>query len=388
MMRVLQPQLIQGLTERKPRGGSPILSLYLNLDPANPVNRRGGYKTALDGMLKDIESQITDEARMRHFQEDAGWVRRQTEFHIPKGKSLLFFCDVSESFFIEEDLPIRMANQAWFGHTPYVRPLLEARDEYERYGIVLVDREKARFFVVTMGCIDEVSEILDEPPVKHRNAAGSDHMRSQMIFQRRAAKWSEGFLKGVTELLHEVMSRYDLDRILLAGPEEVTAELFRLLPKAIAPRVMDRVRMPVNAKPQEVLDLASPVIEVIERERENLLVDDLITTAHKTRNSSRKAILGMEATLDAINQGRVHRFLYPSGLRLKGYRCPGCDVLLDYAPGEGLCPYCSGPVEEVEDIIWLASERVLESGGRPEEIRGAEGMAALQSVGGVGAILR
>lgn len=142
-MKVLQPQTIQELKERKGREDSPVLSLYLNLDPANPVNLRGGYKVSLDGILKNLESQITDENQLRHFQEDAEWARRKTEFHIAKGRSLVLFCDVSESFFFEEDLPIRFANQAWYGGSPYIRPLLEARNEYERYGVVVADREKA-----------------------------------------------------------------------------------------------------------------------------------------------------------------------------------------------------------------------------------------------------
>ncbi len=161
-----------------------------------PLNRRSGHKVALETMLKDLESQIEDEAKLRHFREDAGWIRQKVDFHLAKGKSLMLFCDVSESFYFEEDLPVRMATQAWFGNTPYVRPLLETMGEYERYGVVLVDRERARFFVISMGVIEEVSDVFQEPPVKHRSTAGSDHMRSQMIFQRRAATWSGWFLKG------------------------------------------------------------------------------------------------------------------------------------------------------------------------------------------------
>ncbi|GLI33253.1 baeRF10 domain-containing protein [Desulforhabdus amnigena] len=387
-MKVLQPQTIQELKERKGREDSPVLSLYLNLDPANPVNLRGGYKVSLDGILKNLESQITDENQLRHFQEDAEWARRKTEFHIAKGRSLVLFCDVSESFFFEEDLPIRFANQAWYGGSPYIRPLLEARNEYERYGVVVADREKARFFLISMGEIDEISDIFQEPPVKHRSAAGSDHMRSQMIFQRRAAKWSEEFLKNVSDTLHDIMFEYDIDRILLGGPEEVTAELQRLLPKTVSARVVDRIRVSVTAKSNEVFDAAFPLIEQLEKEQEASLVQDLITTAHKSKATGVKAVLGFDATLDAINQGRVYRLVYPNGLRMNGYHCAGCDVLLDHSPSDKLCPYCSKPLTEIEDVIWPASERALDMGGRIEEIRSAEAVALLNGAGQIGAYLR
>lgn len=387
-MKALQPQVIQELKERKGRPGSPVLSLYLNLDPANPVNLRGGYKVSLDAMLKDLESQIKDENELRHFQEDAEWARRKAEFHIAKGRSLVLFSDVSESFFFEEDLPIRLANQVWFGESPYLRPLLEARNEYERYGVVLADREKARFFLISMGEIDEISDIFQEPPVKHRSAAGSDHMRSQMVFQRRAAKWSEEFLKNVSDTLHDIMVEYDIDRVILGGPEEVTAELQRLLPKAVVARVVDRLRMPASAKTSEVFEVAFPIIEKIEREQQSTLVQDLITTAHKSKATSVKAVLGFDATLDAINQGRVYRLVYPTGLSMNGYHCTSCDVLLDHSPSDGRCPYCSNALLELEDIVWPASERALDMGGKIEEIRSAEAISMLAGVGQIGAYLR
>lgn len=388
-MNVLQPQMIEELAERTVRDGSPVLSVYLNLDVSDPLNRRAGYKVSLDRMFKDIESQIDDEAKLRHFREDSEWIRHKVEFRLPKGKSLLLFCDVSESFYFEEDLPVRMATQAWFGNTPYIRPLLETIGEYERYGVVLVDRERARFFVISMGVIEEVSDVFqEEPPVKHRSTAGSDHMRSQMILQRRAATWSGWFLKDVSDILHDLIKKYHIDRILLGGPEDVTAELQRLLPKAVAARVVDRLRVASSAKPNEVLELSFPSIEKLERNQELALVEDLVTMARKTEPAVKKAVLGLNATVDAINQGRVYRLLYPSGVKLGGCRCPGCEVLLDQAPADCNCPYCSKALEVVEDMLWLASERVLEMGGRSDEIRGTEARKQLDEAGKIGAFLR
>lgn len=387
-MSVLQPQAIQELAERASQEGSPVLSVYLNLDPSNPVNRRGGYRLALDNLLKGIESQINDEGKLKHFQADAEWVRQRVGFHQPKGRSLVLFCDASESFFFEEPLPVRLPNQVWYGSSPYVRVLREAVEEHERYGLVLVDRERARFFMVTMGQVEEVSDVFQDPPFKHRSTSGSDQMRSQMVLQRRAAQWSEWFLKDAADILHGIITEYQVDRVILAGPEEVTAVFQRLLPKTVAARVVERIRMAVTARANDVLELALPVIERMERGQEQTLVDDLITIGRKSKPTVEKAVLGISATLDAVNQGRVYRLVYPCACKSAGCQCSGCDVLLDHAPGDGKCPYCSTVLDEVEDLIWYASERVLSLGGRTEEIRGAEARAKLESAGLIGAFLR
>lgn len=388
-MSALQPQTIQQLSERPSSDGSPVLSVYLNLDPSDFLHRRGGYKVTLDGMLKDIEAQIEDEERRRHFKEDAQWVTQKVEFHMPKGKSLLLFCDVSESFFMTEDLPIRLANQAWYGNTPYIRPLLEARDEYERYGVVVMDREKARFFVITMGTMEEVADVFQEPPFKHRSTSGRDQLRSsQTVAQRRAAVWGGWFLKDVADRLQELVQRFQIDRIILAGPEDATAELQRILPKAVAARVVERLRMSMGAKAGEILEAVLPIIERIERAQEQAMIEDLVTIAQKTKPTLQKAVLGLNATLDAVNQGRVFKLVYPSGFKMKGYHCTACGVIIDQCTADCQCPYCSQRLEEAQDIVWLASERVLEMGGKIEEIKGGEACAVLHGAGATGAFLR
>lgn len=387
-MNLLQYGAIQELAQRTLQADTSVLSVYLNLDPAHPANRRGGHKLVLEQMLKELESQIETTDKLAQFQAAAEWVRQKMEYHLVKGKSLVLFCNVNAGLYVKEDLPIRLANQAWFEEAPYVRPLLQARDEYARYGVVLVDRERAHYFLITMGTIEEVSDLFQSPPVKHRSTSGSDHMRSQMVLQRRAATWSNWFLKDVAEMLHDMMQRHDLDRILLAGPEDLTAELQRLLPKTVSTRVAGRVRISVTAKAKEVLAASRPVIEALEQEQEQDLVQDLITIARKNKPTMEKAVLGFNATLDAINQGRVHRLVYPNGLKARGYRCLSNDVLLDTSPMDGKCPYCSKSLEELEDLIWLASERVLRMGGSIEEIRNPEMSAQLQAVGGIGAYLR
>jgi peptide subunit release factor 1 (eRF1) len=387
-MMVLQPHVLHELTERPTRPDSPVLSVYLNLNPSAPTNRRGGYRLALEEMLKQIEVQLAEEEERRHFQEDAAWTRKQIELSVPKGRSLVLFCDVSEAFHYRQDLSIRMANQVWYGDSPYTRPLMQAINEYQRYGVVLVDKENARFFVFTMQSIEELEKAFQTPAVRHRRTAGSDHLRSQMTLQRRAATWSGWFLKEVAEILDETFSSQRIHGVILAGQEDITAELQRLLPKALAAQVVGAVRMPITTKPQEVLEICGPLVENLERTLERQLVDDLLTIAKKAQPKQEKAVAGLEATLNAINQARVYRLLCPAGRKTAGCECPSCGILLDHPPRDGQCPYCSSALHEVDDIIWLASERVLAMGGKVEEIRDEQACATLEAIGKVGAYLR
>ncbi len=385
-MKIFEPQTLKALKERTARDGSPVLSVYLNIDPSVPVNARGGYKTLLNNMLEKIEETLkNDDDLMDHFEEDSKWIKSKVEHLIPSGKTYVAFCDVSEDFYYEEELPIRLASAVYYEDTPYVRPLLEAMDEYERYGIVLLDSEKARFFVVTMGQIEEIEDAINIPPIRHRKRSGTDHMRSQMVFQRRAEKWSSWFLKDVSERLRDLTKEYDTSNLVLMGPQEVTAELYRLLPKSLQDKVVDRIRMPVKAKASEVLETLLPVIEKRERTIEIQTVEDLITSANK---SSGKALLGLNPVISAINQGRVYLLVYSSGFTVSGFYCPNCEVILDHGPESEKCPYCQHKMEKTDDLVWLASEKVLTSNGKIEEVRSEEAKKKLDSYGHIGAFLR
>ncbi len=387
-MKALHPRFLESLARRQAPEGSWILSVYLNLDPQVRGKRRATHKLVCEQLLKDLEESLEEPEKKAHFREDALWVRNQVALHIPKGKSLILFCDVSEGYSHMEDLPVRLPNGIWYERRPYIRPLLDAWKEYERTGIVVVDREKARFLVASMGEVEEVEEAFQTPAVRHRSTAGSDHMRSQMVLQRRAATWSRWFLKEVADALHDMIEEHKIDRVILAGPEDVTAELKRLLPKGVLSRVAARVRASVAAKPQELLELITPVLRSLDASRERDLVNECITTARKAQNESAKAVLGLDAVLDAVNQGRVYQILVPADFTAPGWHCPSCAVLLDHSPKDEVCPYCSGPLNPMDDVVWAACDRVLGFGGKIEEIGDPEAAGKLVSAGSIGAFLR
>ncbi len=72
----------------------------------------------------------------------------------------------------------RFAKRARWEDTPYIAPLLEILDEYERYGVVLADKEQARLFTVFIGEIAEHYDAFAPAPVKHFKTTGTDQWLS------------------------------------------------------------------------------------------------------------------------------------------------------------------------------------------------------------------
>lgn len=372
---------LETLIHWRARPGSPVLSVYLDVDQSHATNLNRGFEAALAHMLRSIEEQLSHQSERQAFGADAERVRRFVADYQPGAKSLVIFCDDSEDFFWQRELDAPVRNDAHWSDTPYVRPLLEILDEYERYGVILVDKAQARLFTVFMGEIEEHREAFATDRVRHTKTTGMDHIWSQKHFQRKADIHVRWHLRTVAEMMSHLADRYAFDRLVLAGPVEATSELHRLLPKRLRSRVIGAISMPVDAREKDVLRATLQLGQEVERAEELKLVQELIAAAAR----GERAVIGLEATVAAVQEGRVWKLIYAEGFTARGGECTQCSSLI---PEERrTCPYCGGTVRPLEHFVERVVERVVEMEGRIEQVRG-RAAERLSEVGHIGAVLR
>jgi len=383
-MMLLERGELRDLMEFRAKEGNKILTLYLNIDPLKPSNARGGFKVVLQELLNKAEKQAESQKEEELFAQERSLIERYVEHLIPKQKTLVAFLDTEDGLQVMEQLPVEIPNQVYFRDYPVLRPILELLDSSETYLLCSLDREKARFLRLFLGTVTELKEISSQPPVKHRQTSGTDHMRSQMVLQRRAAAWSNRFLKEAAEEAWDLYEKHAIDQLILAGTEEAVSEFRRILPRNLSQRIIGQVKLPTNAKPQDIMEACYPIIKEREQRAEEALVTDLVTSAQK----GDKAVLGVNATINAINEGRVYLLIYPNGYSIEGFRCSLCEVILDHIPQDGKCPYCQERCHSIENLILEASEKVFEIGGKVIAIKEPVQIEKLVNSGILGAFLR
>lgn len=371
---------IEALVER-PAGGGPVLSVYLDVDQSRSANLNRGFETNLRNMLRAVEEQVGDRRQRDELAKDAARVLRFAAGYRPAGRSLAMFCDDSEGLFRSWEVRAALVNDARWRDTPYVRPLLEALDEYERFGVLLADRSQARLFTVFMGEIEEHREAFAQAEVRHLQASGMDHMRSQSHIQRKSQMHALWHLKRVAEMTERLAVSHTFDRLVLAGPVGAAGELQRLLSKRLRSRVIAAIPLAMECTDREVLQATSKIVEDVERREETGVVEDLITAATKGNG----AVIGLDETLGVVREGRVSRLVYSDDAAWKGWRCTGCPAL--FAQEHPACPECGGGGQAVRDLIGRMVERVFDDGGRVEQVRG-DAAGRLASAGGIGAFTR
>jgi len=354
--------------------GARVLSVYLNLDPARQVRR--SYRIVFEDLVKEARAGEEASAR-RELEREVARVQAWIESHEPTGKGLAVFSCEPRGLWQAYSLAVRIPDHLAFDDKPDVAPLLELLDEHERYAVALVDKEKARLFSVFLGGIEESESWKDFVPGKHDQGGVS-----QAHYQGHHEVHVHWHLKRVAQHLAELLRRRQFDRLILAGPEEATSELRRLLPRALANRLVSVIPAELFASDAEVLEATLEVERLAEREVEERLVRELVETA----GAGGRATCGVEPTLDALYMAAVQTLVVADGVRVAGSECPVCGRLV---PGRvATCPACGASMRAVHELVHRAMERAREQAGRVEVVHGAAARRLLEAGGGLGALLR
>ena len=117
--------------------GSPVLSVYLDLDPARQLRR--SYRMTFAELVKAARAWVEAPAS-RRLAEEAARVQAWLDAEVRRGMGLAVFSCAPRSFWRAELLADRVTNHLTFGPTPDVAPLLRIADEYERYAVAAVER--------------------------------------------------------------------------------------------------------------------------------------------------------------------------------------------------------------------------------------------------------
>ncbi len=336
------------------------LTMYLDIDQNKQSNRKRGFVVQAEALLKDLKARHGRSTRLDAAAGIAiGLVRKMR----PTGKAALIVVHPETKLEEIQQMDLPFAASAYWRRGAFLRPIVEAMDEHERYGVVLTDTKRARLFTVYVGEITEHEDLFSETSQRTRSL-GADQMRSQKRRDRRHDEEVASHAKKVIDAIHDLALQAPFDRLIVAGTPKATSQLIRLLPKRLRGKLVETVGMSVGASQKDVLKKILAVQRRMEREQESLLIEGVLAELH----DGGKAVAGFGSVIDAVNQGRVWKLFYGKGLKKVGGECSDCRA---YAPDPtGPCTYCGGDVQRLSQCVDRLSQSVMEMGGHVEVVDG------------------
>lgn len=387
-MASLTADTVRSLAGFKGMQGS-VVSLYLDVDGQRYIRPRD-YELHLDQLLRQARernqgSGVEQDLRRIEDRVKAGIDRSQT-------RGIAAFSDAPDNWFELIELTVPVRNQLTINQTPQVRQLEALLERYRRYGVLLVDRQRARMFVFHAGQLIDRSELFDQLP-RHDDDRGDwdrDHVRDHTAAAARQ------HVRRAAQVAFGVHQQKPLEHLILAGPEVVVHDVERELHSYLRERIVARLRLPTTAADDEIRSAAADVERDVEKDRTAQVVDrlrDAIGVAQpvplgRTMNvapigaGSGHGVAGLDSVLKALVEHRVHTLVVSDSFESPGWRCRGCDYLATFGPA---CPLCSKAMDLVDDVVEEAIEVAV---NQSVKVVPCSGIADLDVLGRIGALLR
>jgi peptide chain release factor subunit 1 len=356
--------------------GAYFVSLYLNVNPM--TNVKDNYLIHVKTMLKKT-GEALEKSVLKKVMGDFDKIESYVLTNKPIfKKGLAIISSQEKKYWKEYHLSVPLKNEVIVDTTPYIKPLLDIMDNYQRYAVLLVGKESARIFIVHLGEIEEYSEVhTEDVPGKHKK--GGWFALSEKSYERHTDYHVKLHLKDVLKQLETFLSGEYVGRLIIGGSEETVTKVKGMVSQVTSDKMIGSFQAEMTATGKEILEKANPILRAFEKRKETETVDSLLTQAMKNEN----AVLGIENVLNAMQEGRVMKLIFLKDFKQAGLSCAKCGSLT--VQNISLCPYCKGETEQVKYLVDMIAQKAIEQGASVEV---AYDNKKLKDAGSIGAFLR
>ncbi len=353
---------------------APFLSAYFNLEGGT-----AGWRETLDGRARLLR-RVLKGHDLADFEEAVGKIEGwlATELHPDaKGAAIFVRGTFGGGFMLPMQFAATLPNWIAVYPTPNIYHLVELKDSYHRYVILLALPDRASILEVNLGAATTRAWI-DRSELRTR--VGSEWTRSH--YQIHEAHRGDRFFPEKIALLEQLTHAGGHTHLILAGDPKITARIRDALPEELKQKLVDVV--PAGERDREAGVVMATLSSFIEHEEQesHSIVERLVAGLR----SQDLAVAGSAATLDALRWGEVDILVMDSDYDPDPrWLCTACQTLGMEVPETRLCPQCGESAVRSLDV----REALLRLAGQQEcAVEVVKQSDALMSLGGVGCLLR
>jgi peptide chain release factor subunit 1 len=363
----------------------PVVSLYLNTQP----NERGRdqYQTFVRQEFKARSRTYPPGSPEREsLDKDLEKITSYLENDLqPSANGVaIFACSVADLFeAIQLTAPIER-HWLYIGDAPHLYPLARLESKHPRYAAVVADTNSARILVFATGELVSQREVVGEKTRKTSQGGWS-----QARFQRHISNFHQQHAKEVVEALDRIVREEGITQVLTAGDEVILPLLRAEMPKHLAEKVVDHLKLDVRSPVEEVL---KATVEALSRENERT-DREKVEAAINGYRAGTLGVVGPEDTLEALVKGQVDELLLTADVATLQGVSPEVVAAATANDSTLLEPAvdiaAAGEAAHADpQVVRLADELVKRAKATGGRVTFIEDPALLKDYGGVAALLR
>jgi len=177
-------------------------------------------------------------------------------------------------------------------------------------------------------------------------------------YQRHEDEAARSNLKSFVELTDSFTRQYGWRQLVLAGSHNTVSQFQNMLPAHLKKLIIGTMPLEPDASLQEVRERAEDLARDAYERHTAELAEELVVQANKG-----DAVLGLDATLEALQNGSVYQLFFTEGYTLpenKVRRCTHCNYLT--TADTETCPLCGGEMRPMVDAINNIARRAIAQG--------------------------
>ena len=359
------------------------ITLYLN---TGPNLSRAQFPTRFHNLTRSLNSSVPESDR-KVFERISEKVTNFLGQYRPAANSILVVASEAGWHEFASRVPVR--DEVSWG-PPNISQLLWLLDEYRPYGLLIADQVNIRFLAVRLNEYEEFKEFaatIDTREWREQSVGSSSRGgavrggRNVDLFNHRYLEQVKTFWRTLHKPLSDLVERYHVRRLVLAGGKAILPDFLKSLPQRLAGLVIAQVHLDTFTSPHDAVERVWPEIEAWERRREKDIVSELLNAA----GVSSKAAVGAEPVLKYLQEGRAARLIVVKDYDQEVAQCPVCRFVSTNNTSD--CRQCgSGQVRK--SLLTSVLPRLVADHGLPVEVVKGEAATELARNGGIGVVLR
>ena len=295
----------------------------------------------------------------------------------------IFACSAGELFETIQSAGIIPQHGLHIGDRPHLYPLARLESQSPRYAAVVTDTNTAHILVFSAG------ELVADREVKNvKTRSTSQGGWSQARYQRHIENFHLQHVKEVVDALDRVVQAEGITHILISC-DEVTLPLLReQLPKHLAEKIVDHMRIEAHAAAGEVMKASMEVMNKLNAKTDR----EKVEAAVGAYRAGGLGVVDPEDTLAALIKGQVEELLITADLQRMQAMPMGSSIgtANDGAIAEPVLESISAgePAATQPEVVRLADELIAKAKQTGARITFIEEGELLSEYGGVAALLR
>jgi protein required for attachment to host cells len=358
-----------------PETDDPIISCYAAVE-----NNRVKDPNRFEEQICALQVGLKGEAR-RSFEDALDPVRSFLANRLPTdAKGVAVFSRAGQApYFLFLRFRVPLPNWIAVGKLPSIFHLVELKDTYERYVVMLSTKERVRIFEVNLGELTEHTCIQASNPRRDvRDKWSKEH------YQRHVRESHHRFIKEQIKILEHLMEAGNHRHLILAGHPTMTAKVREELPKGLAAKLVEVVKVSEKGPLSGVVQATIKVFVDAEERASQGVAESLAQQVH----AGGLAVIGTKASFEALRRSQADTLVllgdYNPG---PAWACRACKYVdLDHrTPEPSTCRSCGADgidqLDLKEEMVRLAEQHYC----AVEVVNKSD---FLMEAGGIGCLLR